>query len=264
MKKLLALLLIACLCPAVQAEEQEWVLKVKREANELALSLSGTHHYGSGANRIKGSGQLVDKARAVSPFSRVRLDGPVDVVLSPADQESLRVQADDNLEALVSTRVDGDTLVIGLQPGHSLSSKNPLRVRVAFRQLQGLQVKGSGDAQIDSLKGDRFELALSGSGDVRIGLAELKELRATLSGSGDLELAGRAEQQDWTLSGSGDVNAASLSGQRVRATLSGSGDLRLGVSQDLDASLSGSGDLSYAGRPQLKSRVSGSGELRQR
>lgn len=260
---LLALIAASLLPFAAAAEEQEWVLRIKKEAQQLAISVGGNTIYGSGANRIKGSGQAVDKVRAITgPFSRVRLDGPVDVQLQPANGEpSLRVQADDNIETLVTSKLDGDTLVIAVQEGASFSTRNPLRVKLDFKQLQALQVRGSGDALLDRLKADRFELELSGSGDVRIGLLEVRELQARLSGSGDLSVSGRAEQQDWELSGSGDVSAASLSGQRSKARLSGSGDLRLGVSQELDAQLSGSGDLAYSGRPQLKSRVSGSGEL---
>lgn len=264
MRRLPALLLIALLSTPALAEEQEWVLRLKKEAQQLGISVSSSTSYGNSANRIKGSGVMVDKARPVAAFSRVRLDGPVDAQLAPASDNSLHVQADDNLEPLVETRVDGDTLVIGIKSGSSFSTRQPLRVRIGFKQLDSLQLRGSGDALLDRLKADRLQVEISGSGDLRAGLLELRELQARLSGSGDVRVAGRVEQQDWELSGSGDVDAESLSGQRVRARLSGSGDLSLGVSQELDVSLSGSGELRYAGRPQLKSRVSGSGELIQR
>ena len=256
-----ALLMFGSLLGAARAEEQEWVLRIKKEAQQVAITLGGSTHYGHGHQRTKGSGVVVEKARSVAAFTKVRLDGPVDARLVAAEQSAVRVRADDNIEPLVTTAVEGDTLVIGIQPGSGFSTRNPVRVQVDFKQLQSLQIRGSGDAELDRLKADRFQLELSGSGDLRIGLLEAKLLQAQLSGSGDLQLAGKADEQDWELSGSGDASAASLSGQRVKARLSGSGDLRLGVSQELDAALSGSGDLAYAGRPALKSRISGSGEL---
>jgi Putative auto-transporter adhesin, head GIN domain len=256
-----ALLIAAALSSAAHAEEQEWTLRIKKEAQQLSIQLGGTHLYGSGANRIKGSGNVVSKARSVAPFSKLRVDGPVDVRLAPGAQEGVSVRADDNLEPYITTVVEGDTLVVGIKPGSSFSTKNELVVAIDFKQLQRVQLRGSGDARIDRVKGDRFEAELSGSGDLSIGLLEVKELSARLSGSGDVSVAGQAEQQDWELSGSGDVAAASLSGRKVKARLSGSGDLRLGVSQELDAQISGSGDLSYSGRPSVKSQVSGSGEL---
>jgi hypothetical protein len=244
-----------------QAGEHEWVLRVQHEAKNLSITLGQTTLYGNGGARLKGSGQAVERARAVAPFSRVRLDGPVDVRLVQAGQEAVKVSADDNLEPLITTAVDGDTLVVGVKPGSSFSTRHPLRVTVDFKQLTALEVRGSGDASVDRWKGDRLRVEMSGSGDVAIGLLEAREWSASLSGSGDLSVSGQADQQDWVLSGSGDVSASSLSGQQARAQLSGSGDLRLGVSQDLDAKLSGSGDLRYAGRPKVKSQVTGSGEL---
>lgn len=252
---------LATVLGTAQATDQEWVLRIKKEAQNLSINLGGTHIYGSGKDRIKGSGVVVEKARAVAAFNRVRLDGPVDARLTPAPEASVKVSADDNIEPLVTTVVEGETLVIGVKPGSSFVSRQPVRVWVDFKTLQALQVRASGDAQVDRVKADRFHLDISGSGDVDIGLLEVGELSARLSGSGDLQLAGRADRQAWELSGSGDVSAAALSGQKAHARLSGSGDLRLGVCQELDATLSGSGDLTYSGRPAVKSQVSGSGEL---
>lgn len=259
-----AALLFTAMLGAAHAEEHEWVLRIKKEAQNIAVSLGGTTHYGHGSPRIKGSGVVVEKARAAAAFSRVRLDGPVDVRLAPSDAAAVKVSADDNIEPLITTAVEGDTLVVGVKPGSGFSTKHTVRVLVDFKALQSVQVKGSGDVQLDRLKAERFALDVSGSGDVNIGLLEVKELSARLSGSGDVQVAGRAEQQDWDLSGSGDASAASLAGQKVRARLSGSGDLRLGVTQELEATLSGSGDLLYAGRPVVKSQVSGSGEIQSR
>ncbi len=257
----LTALVATCFTAAASAEEQEWVLRVKQEARSLAITLNGHSSYGSGAHRVQGSGQLVERARAVSPFSRVRVDGPVDVQLVQASAEALRVVADDNIEPLVATSVEGDTLVVGIKPGSGFRTRHPVRVVVDFKQLAGLSLKGSGDARLERFKGERLQLELSGSGNVAIGLLEVRELLGRLSGSGDVQVAGQADQQDWDLSGSGDVSASSLSGRQVRARLSGSGDASLGVAQELDATLSGSGDLRYAGRPKLRSQVTGSGEL---
>lgn len=262
---LLALLASLTLASAAHAEDQEWVLKLKKEAQNISISIGGNSLYGSGKERIRGSGKVVELARSVGAFSRVRVDGPIDVRIAMSTVDAaVRVRADDNVEPLITTRVDGDTLVVGLKEGAAFMVKEPVRVLVDARQLQSLQLRGSGDADLETLKTDRFSVDLSGSGDLHIGLLEAKDFQARLSGSGDLRMAGRADQQDWDLSGSGDASASSLTGSKVRARLSGSGDLALGVCQELDAQLSGSGDLRYAGRPSVKSQVSGSGELLRR
>lgn len=255
------LLIAAALTLPLAAQAGEISLQIGDAMRSLSASLHVTHSYGKGGPRVKGSGVMVSKTRSLAPFSRLRVDGPIDVQLQPGAGESVQVQADDNLEPLIRTEIEGDTLVVGLQPGASFSTRNDLRVRVDFKQLQGLQIRGSGDVHLDRVQGERFDLEINGSGDAHIGLLQVRELRARISGSGDLQLAGSAERQDFEVSGSGDVSAAALSGKQVRVRLSGSGDLRLGVADELDAELSGSGDLAYSGRPKLKSRVSGSGEI---
>ncbi|MBH9551494.1 head GIN domain-containing protein [Inhella gelatinilytica] len=249
------------LLPLAQAAEKEWSINVKQETNGFSVHVGGTTSVGHSAHRIKGSGKAVEVARALSPFSRVKVSGPVDVVLVQGNSEGAQVRADDNIESMITTQVEGDTLVVGVKPGASFSTRQELRVTVQFKQLQALHLSASGDAKLDRYKGERLELDLSGSGDLQIGQLDVRELTARLRGSGDVQVAGTAERQDWHLSGSGDVAAASLSGQKIKARLSGSGDLDVGVCQELEATLSGSGDLSYAGRPQVKSQISGSGEI---
>ncbi|MDT9000134.1 head GIN domain-containing protein [Paucibacter sp. APW11] len=255
------LALSAAAAAAAADRDGDWNLRIKQEGKGLTIHWGGTHHYGDHNSKLKGSGVLVDKVRAVAVFSRVRVDGPIDVRMSQAAADELRVQADDNIEPLIETRVEGDTLVVGLKPHSGFDCRNEPRVNIAFKALQSLQMKGSGDVRLDRLKADSFNLNITGSGDLHMGLVELRELNASLSGSGDLEVAGRADAQNWSLSGSGDVSARALSGKTVKAHLSGSGDMDLGVSEQLDAKLSGSGDLSYAGRPKVSKSVTGSGEL---
>lgn len=255
------LLIAAALTLPLAAQAGELSVQIGDAMRSLSASIHVTHSYGKGSPRLKGSGVVVSKARSLAPFSKLRIDGPIDVRLQPGSAESALVQADDNIEALIRTEVEGDTLVVGLQPGASFSTRHDIRVRVDFKQLQALQIRGSGDVHLDRVQGERFELDINGSGDVHIGLLQVRDLRARLSGSGDLQVAGSAERQDFELSGSGDVAAAALSGKQVRARISGSGDLSLGVADEIDAELSGSGDLAYRGRPKVKSSISGSGEI---
>lgn len=261
-KALLLPLALALLGQAALAgDDNDWRLRIKKEVNGWTASFSGPSEYGQPGRRTKGSGHLVEKARTVGAFSKLRVEGPFDVRVNQAGSEGLKVSADDNIEPLIESRIDGDTLVLRIQERSGYSTRHAPVVWLDVKQLQALQISGSGDVSMERLKGESFSVSLSGSGDLRIGLLEVKQLTAHLSGSGDLQVAGRAEQQTWSLTGSGDVDARSLIGAAAKAQLSGSGDLGLGVVDTLDVSLSGSGDLSYAGRPKLTQRVSGSGEV---
>jgi hypothetical protein len=265
MKRLALLALIATFATgAALAGENDWRLRIKKEADGWSASFSGPMEYGSGKNRVKGSGVKVEKARALGPFTKLRIDGPFDVQLVQAASDQATVIADDNIEPLVETVVEGDNLVVRMKRDVGFTTRSAPLVRVDARSLQAIMVTGSGDLTVERFKGDGLSLSIVGSGDVSLGLVELKDLNVGISGSGDVRLAGRAEQQSWSVSGSGDVDARALTGRAAKVSLSGSGDVALGVTEQLDVQISGSGDLSYAGRPQLRQSVSGSGEIHRR
>ncbi len=266
MKRLALVVLASALCATSFADSgNDWQLRVKKVADGWTASFSGPMSYGENAkNRVRGSGVRVEKLRALSAFSKLRIDGPVDVRLSQSDKDQATVVADDNIEPLIETTVEGDTLVLRIRRDTGFSTRQPVSVRLEARALQRISLNGSGDLSLDKFKGDSLALQIIGSGDASLGLLELKELSVDINGSGDVRAAGRAEQQSWSINGSGDVDARSLAGRTVKVMLNGSGDAAIGVSEQLDAQLSGSGDLSYAGRPQLRQSVSGSGEIRRR
>ena len=171
-------LLLASLSAAALEKENDWSLRIKQEAQGWVAKLHGNATYsgGSSHHRSKGSGVMVDKARSVAPFSRVRLDGPVDAQLLQSGSEGLHIVADDNIEPLIETRVVGDTLVISLKDGAGFSTRRAPYVRVDFKNLAGIELKGSGDLQLERIKSDALSLVLSGSGDLNIGLLEAREL----------------------------------------------------------------------------------------
>ena len=264
MKRLALLTLLAAFAATASAGDDDWRLRIKKEANGWTASFSGPIEYGSGQQRIRGSGVKVEKARALGAFTKLRIEGPFDVKLAQAGSDQATVVADDNIEPLIETVVDGDSLVVRMKRDAGFTTRLPPSVRIGARSLQAVAIDGSGDLTVEQFKADSLILSVVGSGDVELGLVELKELAVSISGSGDVRVAGRAEQQSWKLSGSGDVDARSLGGRSARVELHGSGDVSLGVTEQLDVKLSGSGDLSYAGRPQLRQSVSGSGEIHRR
>jgi hypothetical protein len=265
MKRRLALLtLSAAFATGAAAGDDDWRLRIKKDANGWTASFSGPIEYGSGQNRIRGSGVKAEKTRTLGAFTKLRIDGPFDVQLAQSGSDQAVVVADDNIEPLIETVVEDDVLVVRMKREAGFTTRLPPTVRIAARTLQAVAIHGSGDLTVERFKADQLNLATVGSGDVQLGLVELRELAVSISGSGDVRVAGRAEQQQWKVHGSGDVDARSLAGRVARVELHGSGDVAVGVTEQLDVQLSGSGDVSYAGRPQLRQSVSGSGEVHRR
>jgi hypothetical protein len=211
---------------------------------------------------VAGSGHEVSQTRAVGAFTSIRVEGPVDVHAHPGAAGNVTVRAEDNLQPLIETALEGQTLVVRIARHASFTTRRNLSVDVPFAQLSALQIRGSGDVSIDDLNGPRFEASVSGSGDLRVERATLGTLVTDIAGSGDMSFSGRADEARYAIAGSGDVHAGGMEAKKVTVTISGSGDAEVNATESLDASVSGSGDIHYAGHPSFVGRhVHGSGDI---
>ena len=211
----------------------------------------------------RGSGNVVTETRDVSGFDRIEIRGSGDLVVEQGSAESVTVRADDNLMRYITTEVSGSTLVIQVGRGAPMAimPSEPIKYTVQVKDLSGLTLSGSTEADIKDLDSADLEVEVSGSGDVRIRNLEADSLSYTLSGSGSAEMSGIADQQDVRISGSGSYDAADLESKTAKVTISGSGSADLWVEDELDINVSGSGSVSYYGSPHVTQSVSGSGSV---
>lgn len=231
-------------------------------APQAAQALTIDIQSGMVSNRVTGSGKVIDDKRAIGPFSKLRLDSAITVNARPASAPGVTVRADDNIAPLITTTVEGDTLIVKLKPNTGIRTQSELTVTVDFTKLTQADLRGSGDLNVSAIKGDLFELSLAGSGDVRLDNAELGKLTTRLAGSGDIWVKGKCDDASYNLAGSGDVHAADLQAKRVSVDIAGSGDVRVHAAEALSVQIAGSGDVAYSGNPpKVSSRVVGSGDL---
>lgn len=216
---------------------------------------------GDGGGFVAGSGHEVAIARRVGAFSALRVEGSVDVTAHPG-AAGVVVHADDNIEPLIETAVDGDTLVVRTKKGTGYYSHHKVVVDVVFTSLTAVQQRGSGDLHIDKISGPKFESSISGSGDLQIDSAQVGAFTLSIAGSGDVVISGTADEARFGIAGSGDINARNFAARKVNVSISGSGDAHVNATEALEAKVAGSGDVTYSGHPRdVSRRVSGSGSV---
>lgn len=215
-----------------------------------------------GRNRVRGSGKVSSEERPVSGFDRVSLSGIGQLEIVVGDEESLVIEAEDNLLQYITTEVRGRELGIGVQRGISLDPTEPIRYSLTVTDLSRVQVSGSGSVFMETLETEALELAVSGSGNLEFADLQVQELSVNASGSGNFDLAGTAAEQKITISGSSNYYAGDLESKVVELEVSGSGEALLWVTDDLRVRISGSGDVEYYGNPNVDRDISGSGNLR--
>lgn len=205
--------------------------------------------------------------QALPAFQRLRLASSIDVDLTQAAAgaaASIVISGPADSVARTRLRVDGGVLHIESQPciGICVNWLKGVRAQVSAATVEALDVVGSGDLSVSTLKQPKLHVAISGSGDVAIKSLEVDELNLALAGSGDLKAAGTATRQHIAIAGSGDVYARDLRGQDVVVKIAGSGDAHVWAERSIAASVAGSGDVMYRGSPTQKSiSTAGSGDV---
>ncbi len=128
--------------------------------------------------------------------------------------------------------------------------------------LYSIEIKGSGNFNLESRFNDLNKLSILGSGNIYSAVPlQLGQLETKITGSGDIELKGTAESVKATIAGSGDLNLKSLAAGNAECLILGSGDIEIKAIEMLKASVNGSGDIRYLGNPLTELQVNGSGTI---
>jgi hypothetical protein len=215
----------------------------------------------SNPNCVVGSGNVVNDTRSVDSFNSIDLLGSGTLFLSQGPRQPLRIEAEDNILKVLTTRVESGKLIIGF--GSCISTTKPIRIYATAKDISSLEVSGSGNIIGKSMiQADSLDLKLSGSGSMDLDL-EAKTLRTEIPGSGTILLRGAADEQSADISGSGKIAGYGLVTKRSDVTISGSGTVEANVSDEIVARISGSGSVYYLGHPErISEDISGSGVVR--
>lgn len=197
----------------------------------------------------------VKQPRQVGSFQAVESSGGIDVVLTQGAGTAVVVEASDEAQAHLVTKVEGGTLKIGWESGFSwkslLSNSRKASVYITCPRLTALSLSGGADAKGQStFSADDFRIQASGGSDVKLSLTA-KTLTCSASGGSDVDLSGRVERQTVDISGGSDYNAFGLRSTTATVRASGGSDASLTVEGELTASAGGGSDVHYKGAARL-------------
>jgi hypothetical protein len=201
---------------------------------------------------VWGSGKVVEETRPVSGFNAISSSGFGDVIITQGSEESLRVEAEENLMRYIFMDPAGALTILPTRP---------MKFYVSLKELTGLALSGSGTMKSDKIETTNLDINASGSGSVTINDLKADTVKIDLSGSGETTLKGEAATQKMTLSGSGRCTNEKLITRVTSVDASGSGGASVNVSDTLTVNLSGSGSVDYTGSAKVTQHVSGSGHV---
>lgn len=204
----------------------------------FAVATSGCHLAVFFAG-VPGSGVLTTEYRETQDFQSIKLSGAGELNIVCGQSTSVSVLADDNLQELIQTVVDGQMLRIWNEENIN-PSETPV-YDILTEELTAVSVNGSSRVNVSDFDGEDFQFHVSGSGRIKI--------------------VGRTESVSINISGSGRADLSELEANDVSITVSGSGRANVIAREKLDVAISGSGRVDYVGEPAVTQRISGSGRI---
>jgi len=193
----------------------------------------------TGGARVVGSGNVITQTPTVDAFEAVHFVGAFTVDVAVGKPSSVAITTDDNIMPLITTTVEGGTLVVRLTEHVKPSQSNLVKITVP--SLVRLAVEGAASAKITDIAGPSFEFSSSGAGEVTA--------------------TGAVDELTFHVSGAGSIDALGLEAKAVKVSISGAGSVQTHAVDTLDISLSGIGSVKYKGDPKVTKSVSGLGTV---
>ena len=208
----------------------------------VVLGACDSHDHGNVCSPVVGSGKLVTESRPVQGFAAVEVSAAGHLIIEQTGVESLQITAEDSVLALVRSEIRNGRLLLGLEPGASVTVTRGVLYRLTVRDLSEVEASGASRVEIRGVDSAELSLRLSGA-----------------SGASATGSVGRARL---ALFGASRCDAPELLSRVLQADLSGASRALVRVRDSLDVNASGASVLEYLGNPSLTTHVSGGSLVR--
>jgi len=141
-----------------------------------------------------GSGKVVNQTKSVSGVNQVSLDGIGTLIIQQGDQESLTIEAEDNIIPHIQSNVNGNKLELKFDTNSPTPTKT-VKFYLTVKDLNTISLSGAGKVESTGLKTNSLTLSINGAGEGNMSGLDLSKLTANISGAGKLAMSGKTTEQ---------------------------------------------------------------------
>ena len=211
------------------------------------------------AQQLRGNGNIQTQDRNVSGFKGINVSGGFNVEVRQGNQESLRLEAEENLLNNIRTEVRNGVLHIYNEDG--VTTNKGMKAYITLRELNSVNISGGVKVTgMSPFKSDALKLNMSGASNVKLDI-NTNELEADMSGASKVELKGRADRVRMDMSGASKVEAADLQAKRMKLEASGASKVKVYATEALDINASGATSVAYKGSPSITAETSAAARI---
>jgi Putative auto-transporter adhesin, head GIN domain len=209
-----------------------------------------------------GPADAATRGYTVTSFDAIRVDAPVEVIITTGAGASARADGDQPLLDRLKVEVSGRLMAVTMErarPGEKSGGRATLRLSTG--DLSRVVLTGGGSISISRMKGLRGDIVLGGNGDVSVAAVDVDQLNLGLAGAGRATLAGRAGVANVRVNGPGAVAAEALRARQASVSNDGPGNVALTAEVTAKVTASGSGDVTVVGKAACQVENRGTGRI---
>jgi hypothetical protein len=198
---------------------------------------------------VRGNHKVVSEERKTGSFTGIRVSTGIDVFLKQGNDESVNIEADENLHEYIITEVKNGFL--NIYTDANIRDAESKKVYITMKEINSIVTTSAGDVFGETpIHTDNLKLEASSAGNIKLEVTASK-ISVDIHSSGDITISGEAEVLQGDLSSAGDLNAFNLVVKEADISASSAGDANINVTEKLKARASSAGDVNYMGNPKF-------------
>ena len=201
------------------------------------------------------SDKITTEEISVSAFNKLDVSNMFQVSVTFSDEEeSVLVESNENLHAVIELTQQGDKLYIDLSDNTTISGSPILKVYIKTATLNEVEAEGAAVVTFhNKLIASSLELELEGA-SIFNGMLELDELYVDILGASVLNLTGNSNVFDIDAEGASVVTGFGFSTNDLISNLNGASNISLTVNETLNVTASGASNVYYKGSVVIESQ----------
>ena len=205
---------------------------------------------------ISGNGIIETQERTLnSDFNAIDVNRGLDVYITQGDENSITIQADENLIDLITTEIENGVLTISTTD--NIKNAASKKVLLNFKNLNSIKANSGSDLlSTHQLNFNDLNLEATSGADINLELIAEQVICYSSSGS-DIKLKGKSNTLKVNSSSGSDINAKDLKSNIVNANASSGSDIIIHASKKLNADANSGADIIYYGNPEEVSKSDG-------
>jgi hypothetical protein len=211
----------------------------------ITALLFASCNFAANMKSIRGNGNVTTEKRIVTgDFKSVEVSNAIDLVIEQSDVTEITVEADDNLQKEIITKVENGVLIISCDYNSFINIKSK-KVTVKMPLIHKLEASSSSTIKsINTLKGENISLEASSAGSINVNL-EADAVFCEASSGSEITVNGKALKLETASSSGSEIDAKGLLANDIIANSSSGSSISVHPLVSLNAKASSGSEINY-------------------